>query len=93
MASFEDLFTGVPTWKYYPNPRWNAVYRKAQDDLDVLLNFGKRKVDEAFARADLINDDCENAELSVLEKLIKRNGSDSPYPTIMAIDMILNLIM
>ena len=88
LASFEDLFTGVPTWKYYPNPRWNAVYRKAQDDLDVLLNFGKRKVDEAFARADLINDDCENAELSVLEKLIKRNGSDSPYPTIMAIDMI-----
>ena len=84
LSSFEGLLLGVPTWKYFPNPRWNAVYRKAQDDLNILLDFGKRKVEDAIVRADLSQD----GELSVLEKLIKRNGSGSPYPLVMALDMI-----
>ena len=38
-----------PTWQFLP-PRWNKTFRNAQDDLDILLDFGKKLVDEAKKR-------------------------------------------
>ena len=76
-----------PTWKFLP-PRWNKTYRKTQDNLNVLLDFGKKHVENAKTRIAEkgVNDDTN--EMSVLQKLIIRNGPESTYPLVMAIDMI-----
>ena len=75
-----------PTWKFLP-PRWNKTFRNAQADTDILLNFGKKKVDEATKR--IFDDNIQDShEMSVLQKLILRNGPNSSYPLVTAIDMI-----
>ena len=75
-----------PTWKFLP-PRWNKTFRNAQADTDIFLNFGKRKVDEATKR--IFEDNVQYShEMSVLQKLILRNGPNSSYPLVTAIDMI-----
>ena len=75
-----------PTWKFLP-PRWNKTFRNAQADTDIFLNFGKKKVDEATKR--IFEDNIQDShEKSVLQKLILRNGPNSSYPLVTAIDMI-----
>ena len=75
-----------PTWKFLP-PRWNKTFRNAQADTDILLNFGKKKVDEATKR--IFDGNIQDShEMSVLQKLILRNGPNSSYPLVTAIDMI-----
>ena len=87
--SFSESFLPLiqwPTWQFLP-PRWNKTFRNAQDDLDILLNFGKKQVDAAKKRMSEKKTDDIN-EMSVLEKLIIRNGPESTYPLVTAIDMI-----
>ena len=75
-----------PTWKLLP-PRWNKTFRKAQDNQDIILDFGKKHVESAIKRiSDKQIEDTH--EMSVLQKLIIRNGPNSTYPLVTAIDMI-----
>ena len=75
-----------PTWKFFP-PRWNKTFRNAQANTDIFLDFGKKKVDEATKR--IFEDNIQDShEMSVLQKLILRNGPNSSYPLVTAIDMI-----
>jgi cytochrome P450 len=90
LDSFPALFTGLPTWKFLP-PRWNSSYREAQDALDIILNFGQEQVNEAIKRIDSKENDSSESdahEISVLEKMIIRNGPQSTFPVVMALDLI-----
>ena len=75
-----------PSWKLLP-PRWNKAYRQAQDNLDILLEFGKEQVENAKQRMKSKKSDNLD-EMSVLQKMVKRNGQQSTYPLVMAIDLI-----
>ncbi len=86
LGSFADL-TVNPSWKFLP-PRWNKAYRQAQDNFDILIDFMKVPVDAAVKKIkDNPTDDLN--KMSVLEKMIKRNGFESSYPLVMAIDLTL----
>ena len=75
-----------PTWKFLP-PRWNKTFRKTQDDLDIMLDFGKKQVEISTKR--IYEGKIEDShEMSVLQKLILRNGPESTYPLVTAIDLI-----
>ena len=75
-----------PTWKFLP-PRWNKTFRKTQDDLDIMSDFGKKQVEISTKR--IYEGKIEDShEMSVLQKLILRNGPDSTYPLVTAIDLI-----
>ena len=75
-----------PTWKFLP-PRWNKTYRKTQDDLNIMLDFGKKQVEISTKR--IYEGKIEDShEMSVLQKLILRNGPGSTYPVVTAIDLI-----
>ena len=55
--------------------------------MDILMEFGKKHVDIAIKRiSDKQIDDTH--EPSVLQKLIIRNGPNSTYPLVTAIDML-----
>ena len=75
-----------PTWKFLP-PRWNKTFRKTQDDLDIMLDFGKKQVEISTKRIHEGKIE-ESHEMSVLQKLILRNGPNSTYPLVTAIDLI-----
>ncbi len=85
--NFAPLLIDFPWWKYVP-PRWHRRYRETEDGFEVLLNFGQKKVAEAIAKMEKKRDDL-GGEVSVLEKLIIRNGEDSGIPIVMALDMML----
>ena len=58
-----------PSWKFLP-PRWNKAYRKAEDSLGILLDFGKEQVDKAKQNIEAkgIQDP---QEMSVLQKTVQ----------------------
>ena len=72
------------SWKILP-PRWSKPFRETQDNLDLMLNFGKQQVEKAKSK---FASNPESHEMSVLQKMILRNGPESTYPLVMAIDMI-----
>ena len=81
--------TGIPTWKFLPNPRWNKTYRKSQDNLNFILDFLKPKIEEIIKNIDKQNTQNENShDVSVLEKMVLRNGKESSIPMVTAIDII-----
>ena len=85
VGSFEALISN-PSWKYLPS-RWNKAYREAEDNFNSFLDFGVKI--EAEARNRLKSNPTENLdEMSVLEKMIKRNAPGSTYPLVMALDLI-----
>lgn len=86
LGSFESLRTSI-SWKFCPYPRWNKGYREAQDSLNILLDFGKKHIQEATEKMDF-QSSKSNKNKSVLEKMIERNGSESTYPLVMALDLI-----
>lgn len=83
LSSFESLRTSI-SWRFFP-PRWNKGYREAQDNLNILLDFGKKHIQEATARMDL---ESNSIHKSILQKMIERNGTESSYPLVMALDLI-----
>ena len=89
LESFPQILTSLPTWKILP-PRWNKVFRETEDHFQVLLDFGKAKIEaatEKIKEKQMTEQDAD-ADISVLEKMILRNGKDSKVPIVMAIDMI-----
>ena len=77
-----------PTWKFLP-PRWNKTFRKTQEDMDIMLDFAKKQVEISTKRIYESKSKIDDSnEMSVLQKLILRNGPDSTYPLVTAIDMI-----
>ena len=92
LNSYPDFLSGIPTWKFLP-PRMNKSYRNAQDHLDYILEFIKSRVDKEIEKIDKkhndMNKEDENLrDVSVLEKMIIRNGKSSTFPFVMAVDMI-----
>ncbi len=85
LGSFQAL-RGSLAWKFLP-PRWSKPYREAQDSFNLLLDFGKKRVEEAVKEIDRKPSNDSN-EMSVLEKMIKRNGSKCTYPLVMALDLL-----
>ena len=88
ISSYPDFITSVPTWKFLPQPRWNKTYRKCQDNLNHVLDFVKLKIEESTKKIEKQSKTNETYDISVLEKMIIRNGKDSLIPMITAIDMI-----
>ena len=89
LGSYPDFMTGIPTWKFLPNPRWNKTYRKSQDNLNFILDFLKPKIEEIIKNIDKQNTQNENShDVSVLEKMVLRNGKESSIPMVTAIDII-----
>ena len=84
---FPDLLMGFPWWNYVPK-RWSSVYRVCEDNFQIVADFAKEKIDDAI-KASKENPKTDAQELSVLEKLILRNGPDSAITYVMAFDMVL----
>nr|AKH03539.1 cytochrome P450 3078B1 [Paracyclopina nana] len=87
LASFPEFTSGVPTWKFLP-PRWNKTFRTAQGNLDILLDFSKIQVEDAIKRINKKANEESDNDLSLLERMILRNGPESTFPIVMAIDLI-----
>ncbi len=85
LSSFESLLIN-PSWKILPR-RWNKTFRTTQDNFDILLDFGKKQVERATQKLKENPQEDVN-DMSVLEKMIKRNGSESTYPLVTAIDLM-----
>ena len=66
----------------------SKFYRTTQDDLNNILDFINAKVQIAVEKIEDVSKLNAKHELSVLEKMILRNGKDSTLPTITAIDLI-----
>ena len=76
----------TPTWKFLP-PRWNKTFRNAQDNMDIMLDFSKKHVEIAKKR--IFEDGVDDThEMSVLQKMIIRNGPNSTYPLVTAMDLL-----
>ena len=88
LGSYPDFMTGIPTWKFLPQPRWNKTYRKSQDNLNYILDFLKPRIEEIIKNIETQNTQNESHEVSVLEKMVLRNGKDSSIPMVTAIDLI-----
>lgn len=46
-----DLITAVPVWKILP-PRVSPTFRLIEDNLNIMIEFVRAKVDEAVTRID-----------------------------------------
>ncbi len=84
---FPDLLFGFPLWDYVPK-RWSSVYRVCEDNFHIVADFVKDKIDAAV-KVSKENPKTGAQELSVLEKLILRNGPNSAITYVMAFDMVL----
>ena len=74
------------SWRFFP-AKWNKTYREAEVNFNSFLEFGIKI--EAEARQRMMLNPKENPdEMSVLEKMIKRNAPESTYPLVMALDLI-----
>lgn len=91
--AFPELLTRIPTWKFF-NPRWNKLFRDTEDNFSLALDYTKSRIDDAKKRIEDHNrtksddEDPDKNEVSVLEKLILRNGNNSLVPVVMAVDMM-----
>ena len=68
-------------------------HRNAQDHYDYILEFIKTRVDKeieniAQKHNDISKDDENLHDVSVLEKMIIRNGKSSTFPFVTAVDLI-----
>jgi len=85
--AFVQLAVGnIPFYKWLPNPRWQPVFRKAEDAMSELTEMCLEKVNEAKER--ILKNPKAMEDASVLEKMIIRNGPDSFIPPITAMDML-----
>ena len=83
--SFEEMVKLLfmpPIWKYFPN--LIPSYRRFDKASETLAKLSKECVDTALDQLDLDND----SEQSILAKLARRNGKDSPICHIMAMDAL-----
>ena len=77
-----------PTWRIFP-PKWNKTFRTAQQNMDVITDFAQNHVEIAKKRiAEKDLDDPDVHEMSVLQKMIIRNGPGSTYPLVTAMDLL-----
>jgi cytochrome P450 len=77
-----------PTWRIFP-PKWNKTFRTAQQNMDVITDFTQKHVEIAKKRiAEKDLDDPDDHEMSVLQKMILRNGPESTYPLVTAMDLL-----
>ena len=89
VKKFPDLLLGFPWWNYFPK-RWSPLFRLVEDNFHMVADFVKGKIDEAVKRSmDNPKSDADVDEMSVLEKLIRRNGPDSAIVYVTAFDMVL----
>ena len=90
ISLFPKLMFSVPTWNYSP-PRWNPIFRQVEDLFGEYADFIHEKVQAAVAKIkEKVNDEeVDLEELSVLEKLIIKNGPNSAIPFVNAFDMII----
>ena len=88
LGSYPDFMTSIPTWKFLPNPRWNKTYRKCDDNLNYILDFLKPRIEEIISNMGEKNTQNESHDVSVLEKMVLRNGKESSIPMVTAIDII-----
>ena len=80
---------GVPTWKIYPDPRWNRSFKKAEDAFWEILDIIKEKVNKSVSRLEQESEESiKSRNISMLEKFIMKKGSQSPIPMVMAFDMM-----
>ena len=86
---FPELLYGIPWWKVLP-PRWSKLYRTCEDSVHVVADFVKGKIDAAIKKVDENKDHlADQAEISILEKMIIKNGPNSPITYVMAFDMVI----
>lgn len=89
VKKFPDLLLKFPWWKILPR-RWVPLFRLLQDNYNVVVDFVRGNIQEAIEETKKgMNKDLRDQDLSVLDRLILRNGADSPITFIMAFDMIL----
>ena len=85
---FPELLYGIPWWKMMPK-RWNKFYRTCEDNHHIAADFIKAKIDAAIQRVEEKKDHLDSLnEISVLEKMIIKNGPKSPITYVMAFDMV-----
>jgi len=86
---FPKVANGLSWYKILPNPRWDKTFKKAEDASNAITDWALEKVNDAKARilakADKKKDDLD---ISVLEKLIIKNGPESPITVVMVVDMM-----
>jgi len=86
---FPELLFGIPWWKVLPS-RWSKLYRTCEDNLHVAADFVKGKIDAAIKKVDEKKDHLTSqSEISILEKMIVKNGPNSPITYVMAFDMVI----
>ena len=73
---------GPPVWKYVSTPG----YRRFDKASTEIYNICKKLTDVAVEK--LQNSSEEKGGMSVLEKMIRRDGPDSQIPAVMAMDAI-----
>ena len=70
--------------------RWSSTYRIAEDNFGIVADFVKSKIDDAIkvSQAGPARSPGDPS-ISVIEKLILRNGPDSAITYVTAFDMVL----
>lgn len=85
-----DSFGGLlknPSWQFLP-PRWNKTYREAEDAFQIVFDFSKTHLEANKAKFASMKDKSSD-DMSVLQRMLKTCGSDSNYPLVMAIDLLI----
>ena len=71
-------------WELKKNHKFfTKAYREAQDNLDILLDFGKKHIQTAKYNYKTGKTDTD--QLSILKKMVRRCDSESSYPLVMAL--------
>ena len=89
-SEFLNIFFSPPLWKIHPT--LSSPMRRMSRYFNDFTDFSKTKVDEASKRIkeeSMVNLKKANKDMSILEKFIRKNGADSPIPSLMASDMLL----
>ena len=85
---FPELLFGFPWYRILPK-QWSELYRTCELNLNIAADFIKSKIDAAIQRLDQKNDHLsDEMDISMLEKMIIKNGPNSPIPYVMAFDLI-----
>ena len=85
---FPELLFGFPWYKVLPK-QWSELYRTCEHNLNIAADFIKSKIDAAIQRLEEKRDRLDDkVDISILEKMIIKNGPKSPIPYIMAFDLV-----
>lgn len=85
---FPELLFGFPWYKVLPK-QWSELYRTCEHNLNIAADFIKSKIDAAIQRLDEKKEHLEDQmDISILEKMIIKNGPKSPIPYVMAFDLV-----